>query len=286
MFVPFFQSQNNSHNNPIAIILDDHEMASINGSHTGDHVVDDDTFTFITSDVNDNAGFPAMVEPTLNSVILTSPTPVSSVSGGPPNSAVGSMNTTTLTNSKRVILQVANNSNSDHHHTGGGHPHTFCHSLDGNLTDVESDEDEEKNKDENSISLSASKAAAESSSTTLDSSDPKVPQQPKHQPSSTTTTTASSSISHSSISTANEGQLEQTTIQPSTPFNKTTSASSTGGPDLTSGSTSGVLNLSSSAKKSVSSTEDFLAVSNAVDENQPIDYTKKTLSSSSSSNNR
>merc|ERR1712062_562289 len=31
--------------------------------------------------------------------------------------------------------------------------------------------------------------------------------------------------------------------------------------------------------------EDFLAVSNAVDENQPIDYTKKTLSSSSSSNN-
>merc|ERR1711879_175854 len=154
---------------------------------------------------------------------------------------------TTTTNSKRVILHVANNSSDPTTASSvvGGPPHTFCHSLDGNLTDVESDEDEDKdNKDE-----TASKA----------SSDPKVPQPEQ----------ASSTSSHSSIST--EG-LEP---QPSTSFNKTSADE----PPASTASASGVLNISS-AKLSDPSTEDLLA-SNAVDENQPIDYTKKTLSSSS-----
>ena len=60
---------------PIAIILDDHQDMAINGHEdvvSGDDVVDD-TFTFITSDVNDNADdgfFNSTVDKTPNLVRL------------------------------------------------------------------------------------------------------------------------------------------------------------------------------------------------------------------------
>ena len=93
------------------IVLDNSEI--INGNDI------DDTFTFITGD-SETTGL-SMVEPTLNSAILTTTSEVTK-SGG-----------------QRIVMHVpppvSSSSASSHHQT-------FAHALDGNLTDAESSDEE------------------------------------------------------------------------------------------------------------------------------------------------
>ena len=206
-------------NQSIAIILDDQDIA-LNG-----HGEVDDAFTFI--DVNDNPGL--SLEPTLNSVILTSSTSGSATT----NSSVS--------DSKRVIIHVSNASSSSAPimSTTSTSAGSFCPNLDGNLTDAESSDDEVEN--------TKKKDSVPKTTTDNSSGDVSVLENPP------------SSLSMPSLSI--------TTSKPST--ESSGSSSSRPHDDLQEGN---LLDLSA-PKLSDTSTE----------ENQPIDYTKKTLSSSNSS---
>ena len=206
-------------NQSIAIILDDQDIA-LNG-----HGEVDDAFTFI--DVNDNPGL--SLEPTLNSVILTSSTSGSATT----NSSVS--------DSKRVIIHVSNASSSSAPimSTTSTSAGSFCPNLDGNLTDAESSDDEVEN--------TKKKDTVPKTTTDNSSGDVSALENPP------------SSLSMPSLSI--------TTSKPST--ESSGSSSSRPHDDLQEGN---LLDLSA-PKLSDTSTE----------ENQPIDYTKKTLSSSNSS---
>ena len=203
------------------IVLDNSEI--INGNDI------DDTFTFITGDT-DTTGL-SMVEPTLNSAILTQASPSDTKA------------------SQRIIMHVpppsssaSSNSviNLSHHHQP-----TFAHALDGNLTDAESSEDEEPPPP-----LPA-----------------KVEDVDKREVKQATTGVSSVSVQQES-STSHSSESSSTVVSVTNAIISTNS-------QVSSASVSGLLDLSA-PKLSDTSTED-------VDDNQPIDYSKKTLSCSSNS---